>query len=70
MTIQLASAKLAPILVTPKEAADALSMSLQTVYLLLDRGELQGRYRNKRRFVLYTSLVEYAEGLPSVPEAS
>lgn len=56
-----------PIFVSVKQAAEALAVSPWTMYQLLDEGAVESRYKGRRRLVLYTSLQEYADNLPTEP---
>lgn len=61
---------LTPIFTSVKEAARLLSISPWSLYQLLDTGAIDSRYQGRRRLVVVSSLYEYANRLPSVPEAS
>ena len=51
-----------------KTAYELLDLDVSTVYNLLDRGELEGRYIGRRRMVVYESVKAYVEGLPTYPQ--
>lgn len=55
-----------PIFVSVKEAAHLLNLTTWTVYKLLDAQEIASQYEGRRRLVRYASVVEYADGLPTV----
>lgn len=60
-----------PIFVSAKEAARILGVSTWTMYQLLDSQSITSQYQGRKRLVLFTSLREYAAGLPtSRPEAA
>lgn len=61
---------LTPIFVSVEQAAETLAISRWSMYQLLDEGAVESRYKGRRRLVVYTSLQEYAEGLPTEPAAS
>lgn len=61
---------IAPIFVSVAEAAKALSLSPFTVYQLLDAGEIECRYKGRRRLVVVDSLRAYALALPTEPPAA
>ena len=58
-----------PLLVSVKKTAyELLDLDVSTVYKMLDRGELEGRYIGRRRMVVYESVKAYVEGLPTYPQ--
>ncbi len=59
-----------PIFCSVETAADLLATSKQSIYQLLDKGLIESRYQGRRRLVVVASLRDYANALPSVPEAS
>lgn len=67
----ISEAALTPILVSVKQAAQMLGVSPWTCYQLADAGEIQSRYMGRRRLIVFESLRNYAEGLPTErPEAA
>ena len=64
------SARLEPITVNVKEAAEAVGVSTARMYELLNEGKVEGRYDKSKRLVLVRSLREYVETLPTEREAS
>jgi excisionase family DNA binding protein len=60
----------APIFVSVKQAANMLAISPWSTYQLLESGEIESRYKGRRRLVLVSSLEEYARNLPTTPAAS
>ena len=52
-----------PALLTVKQAADQLSLSIWTVYSLLDDGSLRGVYQGRRRYIPVDAIGEYVESL-------
>lgn len=52
-----------PALLTVKQAADQLSLSIWTVYSLLDDGSLRGVYQGRRRYIPTDAIGEYVESL-------
>lgn len=62
-------AQVAPIFTSVKEAAHMLGLTPWTVYQLLDKQLIESRYHGRRRLVVVESLREYAESLPSEPDA-
>lgn len=59
-----------PALLTVKEAAVSLSLSIWTVYKLLDSGALRGVYQGRCRYVPADAIGEYVESLSATPRAS
>jgi excisionase family DNA binding protein len=63
-------ANLDPIFVSVKEAARLLGLSTWSVYQKLDQQIIESRYDGRKRLVVYTSLRNYAAGMPTTaPEA-
>lgn len=62
-------AEVAPIFVSVKDAAQMLGLTAWSVYQLLDKQAIESRYHGRRRLVKVESLREYAESLPSQPDA-
>lgn len=58
---------LEPIFVSVNKAAQLLSLTPWSVYKLLDEQAIESQYQGRRRLVRYSSLVEYANGLPTTP---
>lgn len=65
-----AEGSLAPIFVSVKEAARALSISPWVCYQLLDQKKLEGRYVGRRRLVKVDSIHAFANSLSEYPEKS
>lgn len=59
-----------PILVSVKQAADALGISTWSCYQLCDEGLIEARYHGRRRLVVVESLRQYAAGLPTERESA
>lgn len=57
--------RIAPLFVTILEAADALRVGFDEVHQLTETQSLRFYDRDGVRQILYTSLVDYAEGLVS-----
>ena len=62
-------ASVAPIFVSVKEAAQILGLTTWSVYQLLDQQAIKSQYHGRRRLVRVDSLTEYADNLPTYPEA-
>jgi len=62
-------AKIPPIFVSVKEAAEILSLTPWSIYDLLNKGLIESRYHGRKRLISYESLQEYAASLPKVLEA-
>ena len=60
-----AAPRVDPIFVTVKEAARILALSPFTVSKKLDEGLIDSRYEGTRRLVRLSSLVDYADSLPT-----
>jgi excisionase family DNA binding protein len=54
-----------PIFVEVKEAARILALSTRAIYELLDQQVIESRYKGRKRLVVFSSLREYAESLPT-----
>lgn len=68
MTESIASVKdVDPIFVSVKDAARILGVSPWRVYQLCDTREVESRYQGRRRLVVYKSLVDFADRLPTYP---
>lgn len=65
--LNLSEGTIAPIFVSVKEAARALSISPWSCYQLLDKGVIDSRYQGRRRLVVVESLRAYAGSLPTYP---
>lgn len=60
-------AEIAPIFVEVKEAARILSLTTWSIYDLLNKGAITGKYHGRKRLVSYASLEAYAQSLPETP---
>ncbi len=58
------------ILLTPEEAADQLSISRSSLYLLLTKGELESVRIGRSRRITKQALLDYVERLLSESEIS
>jgi hypothetical protein len=62
---------LEPLTVSVKVAAELTGLTKWGVYKKANDGEIETRYSGSRRLVVYKSLLEYIENLPTErPEAS
>jgi len=61
---------IAPIFISVKQAAQALSISPWSCYQLLDAKAIESHYHGRRRLVSVESLRKYAASLPTYPESS
>lgn len=61
---------LPPIFISAARAAELLSLTRWSVYQLLDAGLIESRYHGTRRLVRYSSLLAYADSLPTERESA
>ena len=57
-----------PMYVSVEEAANFLALKKWAMYQLLDKGEVESRYKGRRRLVVTESLRKYGENLPTERE--
>lgn len=55
-------------LLSVEETAERLNLAKHTVYVLLDRQEIESRYIGRRRLVVAESLAAYIDNLPRLPQ--
>jgi len=63
-------AKIDPISISVKDAAEALGVSPMQIYRLCDKQAIESVYQGRKRLVLVASLREYVAGLPTTPPES
>ena len=62
-------AKIDPISISVKDAAEALGVHPMTIYRLCDQQAIKSAYLGRKRLVDVESLREYAANLPATPPA-